>query len=51
MAGSGANSSPYIEETINADADGEITDERRPVPCPHAGGYGDGAWTVVSAAT
>ena len=49
MAGSGANSSPYVEETINADADGEITYERRPVPCPQAGGYGDGVWTVVSA--
>lgn len=49
MAGSGANSSPYIEETINADADGKINFERRPVPCPQVGGYGDGVWTVVSA--
>lgn len=49
MAGTGANSSPYVEETINADADGKINFERRPVPCPQASGYGDGVWTVVSA--
>jgi hypothetical protein len=49
MAGSGANASPYVEETIKADADGEINYERRPLPCPPEGGYGTGVWTVVSA--
>jgi hypothetical protein len=48
MAGSGANASPYIEETVKADAEGELTYERRPLPCPSDGGYGTGVWTVVS---
>lgn len=49
MAGSGANASPYHEETIKADGDGEINYERRPLPCPSAGGFGNGVWTVVTA--
>ena len=49
MAGSGANASPYVEETVKADGDGELNYERRPVPCPRDGGYGTGVWTVVSA--
>jgi hypothetical protein len=48
MAASGANASPYIEETVQADADGELTYERRPLPCPQASGYGTGVWTLVS---
>ena len=49
MAGSSGNVSPYVEETIKADGDGEINFERRPVPCPREGGYGTGKWTLVSA--
>ena len=49
MAGSGGNASPYVEETIKADAEGKIEFERRPVPCPREGGYGTGVWTLVSA--
>lgn len=49
MAGSGANASPYHEETVKADGDGKLNYERRPVPCPTAGGFGTGVWTVVSA--
>lgn len=48
MAGSGANASPYFEETTKADGDGKLNYEKRPVPCPQAGGYGNGVWTVVT---
>jgi hypothetical protein len=49
MAGSGANASPYAEETTKADGEGNLLYERRPLPCPAAGGYGTGVWTVVTA--
>ena len=49
MAGSGTNASPYVEETVKADGDGELNYERRPVPCPQEGGYGTGVWTSVTA--
>jgi carbohydrate-binding DOMON domain-containing protein len=49
MSGSGSNNSPYVEETVNADGDGNLTYERRPLPCPTQTGYGNGVWTVVSA--
>ena len=49
LVGNGPNPSQYIEEKIQADADGKITYERRPLPCPTATGYGAGSWTLVTA--
>ncbi|HVL05449.1 MAG TPA: hypothetical protein VM388_05645 [Acidimicrobiales bacterium] len=49
LVGDGPNASQYVEETIQADADGKINFERRPMPCPTATGYGSGSWTWVSA--
>jgi hypothetical protein len=49
LVGNGPNPSQYIEEKIQADADGKINFERRPLPCPTATGYGAGSWTWVSA--
>ena len=49
LVGNGPSPSQYIEETIQADANGKINFERRPLPCPTATGYGAGSWTWVSA--
>jgi hypothetical protein len=49
LVGNGANSSQYVEEKVQADSDGKINLERRPVPCPQATGYGAGSWTWVAA--
>ena len=49
LVGNGPNPSQYIEEKIQADNNGKITFERRPLPCPTATGYGAGSWTWVSA--
>lgn len=49
LVGNGPNPSQYVEETIQADGDGRITYERRPLPCPQATEYGNGSWTLVTA--
>jgi hypothetical protein len=49
LVGNGPNPSQYIEEKTQADADGKINFERRPLPCPQGGGYGSGSWTWVTA--
>ena len=49
LVGNGPNPSQYIEETIQADNDGEIQYERQPLPCPQATDYGSGSWTWVTA--
>lgn len=49
LVGNGPNANQYIEEKIQADANGKINFERRPLPCPTATGYGAGSWTWVSA--
>ena len=49
LVGNGPSPSQYIEEKIQADGDGKINFERRPLPCPTATGYGAGSWTWVSA--
>jgi hypothetical protein len=49
LVGNGANPSQYVEEKVQADSDGKINLERRPVPCPQATGYGAGSWTWVAA--
>lgn len=49
MAASGPDTSPYVEETIQADGSGKIKWEKKPVPCPQAGDYGKGSWTSVVA--
>lgn len=49
MAGGAANASPYFEEDIQADSDGHIRYEKRPVPCPTVTDYGQGSWTLVTA--
>ena len=47
MSATGASTSPYVEETIQADADGKITFERRPVACPPATDFQRGSWVRV----
>ena len=49
LVGNGASPSQYVEEKIQADGDGKIQYERRPLPCPTATGYGAGSWTLVTA--
>lgn len=49
LVGNGPNPSQYMEEKIQADSNGKINFERRPLPCPTATGYGAGSWTWVSA--
>jgi hypothetical protein len=49
MAATGGNASPYVEETIQADGEGRITYERRPVPCPQPVDYERGSWINVVA--
>ena len=49
LVGNGPNPSQYIEEKIQADSDGKIQFERRPLPCPQATDYGSGSWTWVAA--
>ena len=49
MAATGGNASPYIEETIQADASGEIRYEKRPVPCPQPADYQRGSFINVIA--
>lgn len=49
LVGNGPNSSQYVEEKVQADNNGKIKYERRPLPCPTATGYGAGSWTWVSA--
>jgi hypothetical protein len=49
MAGGSTNASPYVEEDIQADADGRIRYEKQPVACPQPADYGRGSWTAVVA--
>jgi hypothetical protein len=49
LAGSGPDVSPYVEETVQADADGKFTYERKPLHCPQPADYGKGSWTSVVA--
>lgn len=48
MAASGPDASPYVEDTIQADASGKIHWEKTPPPCPQSD-YGKGSWTLVTA--
>ena len=49
MAASGGNASPYVEETVQADGNGEFQYERRPVPCPQPADYERGSFIMVVA--
>lgn len=49
LAGGAANASPYVEEDIQADSNGKIRYEKRPVPCPSTADYGQGSFTLVTA--
>ena len=44
MAASGGNARPYVEQEVQADANGEIRWEGRPVPCPQPADYERGSW-------
>jgi hypothetical protein len=49
MSAAGGNASPYIEEEVQADGNGEIRYERQPVPCPQPADYERGSWVSVIA--
>lgn len=49
LVGNGPSPSQYVEEKIQANSDGKIEFDRRPLPCPQASGYGAGSWTWVTA--
>ena len=49
MAASGGVASPYVEETIQADAEGKFRYEKRPVPCTQPADYQRGSFINVVA--
>lgn len=49
LAATGGNTAPYVEEQIQADAEGKFTFERRPMPCPQPADYTSGSWNLVVA--
>lgn len=49
MAATGGNASPYVEEEVQADGEGEFRFERQPVPCPQPADYQSGSWVSVIA--
>ncbi|MGH9265039.1 MAG: hypothetical protein ACRD1D_10150 [Acidimicrobiales bacterium] len=49
LSATGGNVRPYVEETIQADANGEFRFERRPLSCPQPADYESGSWTLVVA--
>ena len=49
MAASGGNTNPYVEETVQADGEGNITFDKRPPGCPQPVDYQRGSWTMVVA--
>lgn len=48
MAATGPDMSPYVEDTVQADASGKIKWEKTPPPCPKSD-FGKGSWTLVTA--
>lgn len=49
LSATGGNDRPYVEETIQADANGDFLFERRPPTCPQPANYESGSWTLVVA--
>lgn len=49
LSATGGNTRPYIEETVQADAEGTFRLERQPIPCPQPPDYRAGSWTLVVA--
>ncbi len=49
LSATGGAVQPYVEETIQADGNGEFRFERRPVSCPQPADYESGSWTLVVA--
>ena len=49
MAASGPDTGPYVEETVQADANGKLTWTKKPVPCPQPADYGKGSYVLVTA--
>ena len=49
LSASGGNAQPYIEETVQSDANGEFRLEKRPLNCPQPADYRNGSWTLVVA--
>jgi hypothetical protein len=49
LSATGGNVNPYVEEQIQADANGEFRYERRPPTCPQPADYQRGSWTLVVA--
>ena len=49
LAATGGNTSPYVEEEIQADGEGKFTYERRPMPCPQPADYSRGSWNLIVA--
>jgi hypothetical protein len=49
MAASGPDTGPYVEETVQADANGKLNWVKKPVPCPQPADYGKGSYVLVTA--
>ena len=49
LSATGGTTNPYVEETINADGNGEFRLEKKPVPCPQPPDYRSGVYTLVVA--
>jgi hypothetical protein len=49
LSATGGNTQPYVEETIQADANGEFRLEKQPLTCPQPADYRSGSWTLIVA--
>ena len=49
LTATGGDANPYIEEEIQAGADGKFKYEKRPLPCPQPANYKTGSWSLVVA--
>ncbi|MDQ4069377.1 MAG: hypothetical protein M3203_07905 [Actinomycetota bacterium] len=49
LSATGGNTRPYVEQQVQADANGQFRQEARPVPCPQPPDYQYGSVTLIVA--